>query len=206
MSTTISKKETLVSGNCCIWFGVNSLQQRLAQVISRRMGDQNPNDLARKVRDEITSAGIRKVLKGESDVRLETLVVLAKALDTTAPLLLLEAMSGEDGVEATPERVRVELQQMGEDYKDIPRQCQKDVRDLLAVLRNNHSISGRRERLIEHRDTASRRREAALSPHPTGEELLPGEIVVHDADSLAEMFGVDDSDEDNNTERERKSA
>src|SRR5688500_924693 len=100
MSTRISLKETRVSGNCCIWFGVNSLQQRLAQAINRHMGDRNPNDLARKVKDEITSAGIRKVLKGESDVRLETLVVLAKALDTTAPLLLLEAMRGEEDEQA----------------------------------------------------------------------------------------------------------
>lgn len=127
------------------------------------MGDKNPNDLARKARDEITSAGIRKVLKGESDVRLETLVVLAKALDTTAPLLLLEAMSGEEDEhedeKAHAERAKVELFHIGEMYTDIPRQCQKDVMDLLTVLQNNHSLSRRRERLVEHRETITRRHE-----------------------------------------------
>lgn len=160
---------------------MNSLQHRLAHVIARRMGGQNPNDLARKVRNEITSAGIRKVLKGESDVRLETLASLAKALDTTAPLLLLEAMRGEEveGMDederAKAEREQVELHYIGEKYVDIPRQCQKDVKDLITVLQSNHSISRRRERLIEHRETVTRRREAALSPQP-------GANVMHDAD------------------------
>lgn len=184
MSTKISIKETFVSGNCCIWFGVNSLPQRLAQVIHRHMGDRNPNDLARKVKGEITSAGIRKVLKGESDVRLETLVVLAKALDTTAPLLLLEAMRDEEGEredeKAQAERAKVELFHIGEMYVDIPRQCRKDVMDLLTVLQANHSLSRRRERLVEHRDTVTRHREAARSSHSPDEGLLPGTNVLHD--------------------------
>ncbi|MFN2413827.1 MAG: hypothetical protein ABR603_01665 [Pyrinomonadaceae bacterium] len=152
------------------------------------MGERNPNDLARKVKDEITSAGIRKVLKGESDVRLETLVVLAKALDTTAPLLLLEAMSSEEGENegerVQAERAKIELYHIGELYVDIPRQCQKDVLDLLTVLQNNHSLSRRRERLIEHRNTVTHGREAALDEQPGIQFVpehsgtLPGEVVV----------------------------
>lgn len=90
-------------------------------------------------------------------------------------------------------------------FTDIPAQCQKDVMDLLTVLQANHSLSRRRERLSEHRETVTRRREAALSPHLPGEEFVPGEIVFDTADDLAVMSGIDD-DEHNNTEKERKSA
>jgi transcriptional regulator with XRE-family HTH domain len=103
----------------------------------------------------------------------------------------------------------VEQARLVEMYADIPAQCQKDVMDLLTVLQNNHSISRRRARLIEHRETVTRRRVAALSPHPPDNfdperELLPGEYVLETADSLVEDAALDDSS--NDTERERKRA
>src|SRR5688572_21734367 len=119
MSTTFFIKETTVAGNSGMYSVVNSLRERLAGALSRRMGDLNPNDVARKSQPGITSAGIRKILKGESDLKVETLVILAKAVGTTAPEILVEALTEErdDMAEA---RSAVEHSRLIEMYSDIP--------------------------------------------------------------------------------------
>jgi transcriptional regulator with XRE-family HTH domain len=180
-------------------------RESLSELVRRVRQDKgySLNEVSRRSGLEIANSHISRIENGEStNVSVEKLQALAKGLGISE----VEVFAAARGGLTETEMVKEEHARLIEMYSDIPAQCQKDVMDLLAVLQNNHSISRRRERLIEHRETATRRREAALSPHPPGEELLPGEIVVHDADSLAEMFGVDDSDEDNNTERERKSA
>lgn len=137
-----------------MYSGVNSLRTKLASAITRRMGESNPNDVARRTHPTITSAGIRKILKGESDLKVETLVILAKAVGTTAPELLVEALE-ENPADLGDAKSTVEHARLIEMYSDIPRQCQKDVMDLLAVLQRNHSISARRGRHDERRDEAA---------------------------------------------------
>lgn len=133
---------------------MNSLRQKLAGVISRRMGDLNPNDVARKSHAGITAPGLRKILKGESDLKVETLVVIAKALGATAPELLVEALK-ENPADVGDAKSTVEHARLIEMYSDIPRQCQKDVMDLLVVLQRNHSISAHHGRHDERRDEAA---------------------------------------------------
>jgi hypothetical protein len=95
MSTTFSKKETSVTKNCGMYFGVNSLQKDIAEVISRRMkalGNLNPNQVEKRSKGEISSAGIRKILKGETGIMVDSLLIIAKALDTSPIELLAEAL------------------------------------------------------------------------------------------------------------------
>ncbi len=125
------------------------------------MGEMNPYDVARRANNRITPQGVSKIVKGESDLKVDTLVLLATALNTTAPELLLRALEPHEG--ATPDaKAQVEHKQIIEDYDDIPPQCQKDVRDLLRVLRQNHSVSQRRERQQERKaDVAARAAEGS---------------------------------------------
>jgi hypothetical protein len=136
MSTIFSKKESTLSENSGIYFGVNSLRQAIADVIRRRMrelGDLNPNQVAKRVSGRITPAGVRNILKAESGVMVESLVVVADALETTAPELLIEAMRMSEGNVSALSDVRVA--RMAEKIAGMP----VDVQKILEVQVNSLS-------------------------------------------------------------------
>lgn len=93
MSTIFSELETTVSENCSIYFRVNSLRESLGETILRLMakeGIANPKALAEKAK--LSAPGVRKIIAGENDVMLDSLVAIAGALNTDVPELLIEAM------------------------------------------------------------------------------------------------------------------
>lgn len=145
---------------------------------------------------------------------VETLIILAEALDTTAPQLLIEALSPKPESVAEAENLRL----LTFYFRHVPEICQlyivASARGVYQCQNTDAKIferaaarSATRATLktdINELTAADAGREAVvLSPHPPDEVIVSGRIVMQDADSLA---GDDAYDEDTNTERERKSA
>lgn len=84
------------------------------------MGDLNPYDVARRSNNRITPQGVSKIVKGESDLKVETLVILAEALGTTAPELLIKALSPASENATAEENKRL----LNYYYDHIPEICQ----------------------------------------------------------------------------------
>lgn len=147
-----------------MYFGVNSLRRYIAEAISRRMrelGDLNPSQVAKRSHDQITPAGVRNILKAESGVMVETLVIVAEALDTTAPLLLIEALSrNPDSVAAAEQRRLLEFY-----FDHVPPECQLDM------LASAQGIYQRR-----NRDVPIYQRSAARA---TARATLDADVVEH---------------------------
>jgi hypothetical protein len=196
MSTTFSKKESTLFENSAICFGVNSLRNAIAEAIRRRMevlGDLNPSQVAKRSRDKITPAGVRNILKAESGVMVETLVIVAEALGTTAPELLLEALSSK------PSPTEDQYRRLLTFYFDhVPPECQLDM---LASAQGIYQRRNRDGKIYERAaartaartslateadqlDSSAQGAETApnLDPHP----LLPGEIVMETPESIVE--------------------
>ena len=148
MSTTICKKETLVSENSGIYFGVNSLQRNLAETIVRRMkalDDINPYEVARRAHEQITAAGIRKIMKGETNITLDSLVIIAEALDTSAVELLAEALGGAAQKSAGVQEASA-VRIMGK-IRSLPSEIQKSLEIQIAALGKAYGTGSSRKAL-----------------------------------------------------------
>jgi transcriptional regulator with XRE-family HTH domain len=100
-------------------------------------------------RGGISSPSISDIISGKTrQVKPSTISALAKGLGVSEYELFAVLRGKPINKE---EQGNEEKERIWAMYTDIPRQCQKDVLDLLQVLQRNHSISARRERQAERR-------------------------------------------------------
>jgi hypothetical protein len=94
--------------------------------------------------DLLSVSTLHAVMHGNTrDLEPDTVNGLALILDVS-PGHVLALL---DGREFSDEELKnEEKEKLWAMYSDIPRQCQQDVLDLLAVLQRNHSVSARRMR------------------------------------------------------------
>lgn len=87
---------------------------------------------------------LHNVMTGKSkELTPDTIAGLAKILNTSEAHILAALNNREL---SNAELESEEKERLWEMYRDIPRQCQQDVLDLLEVLQRNHSIKARHER------------------------------------------------------------
>ncbi len=95
---------------------------------------------------------LHAVMHGNSkDLTPDTVTGLSRILGISEGRVLALLRSAK---QPTEEQASEEKERIWGMYSDIPRQCQKDVIDLLTVLQRNHSVSARRQRHQERREAA----------------------------------------------------
>jgi hypothetical protein len=163
MSTPFFNMETCVSENCSIFRSVNSLRKRLAETIGRKMeqAGYNANEIERRSRSRITAPGVRKVLSGESGVLVETLVTLARAIDTTAPELLAEALSLEMGESAERVARAAGEARLLAHYNALPPAQRRDAEAVVAGLARLHGGGADTVEIAEVDEAPARKRRKA---------------------------------------------
>lgn len=155
MLDALTNNASAPTGRYSKHFVVSGERESLADYLRRVISEKNLKyrQVALRSGGRISHASISAIIKGQTkDIKSSTISALAKGLDVPeADLFAIvrgKPLSSEE--QANEEKERIWAM-----YTDIPRQCQKDVMDLLEVLQRNHSISARREQRDKRRIAAS---------------------------------------------------
>ena len=127
-------------------FSLSAVEQK-----SARYGEKIAGSYVSRIENNLAEA---------EGVTPKKLLALARGLEV--PFFMILAVAIGEPLDSHDE-FNPEKESLWEMYSDVPTQCQKDVRDLLAVLQKNHSLRGRRSRIVDHREDVRKRRDVAAS-------------------------------------------
>lgn len=162
---------------------------------------------ARRAGFEIAGSYVNRIENEVADadgLTVKKLQALAAGLEFSEEVLFAVARG------KSPTDPDVEHAEIAEMYDDIPPQCQKDVRDLLVVLRRNHSVSAGKKQREQRRHAAAaasgiREVGQLSSPEDRNKGKRPVEAEPDEGEEVTQATSpelADEAERDRSDERE----